>query len=111
MSDLIKRNAAIEEILECCPSDFDNEYDCGYDDGLRQAVHKLKHLPSAGFHQEIKNAPTADVVEVVHCKDCSWCQLKRIRRKKFDALFECILWEKPTSSEFYCAAGERREDE
>lgn len=47
MDDLISRQAAIEEILECCPSDFDNEYECGYDDGLRKAVHKLKHLPSA----------------------------------------------------------------
>lgn len=52
---------------------------------------------------------TADVVEVVHCKDCSWCQLKSIRRGKFDALFECILWENPTTGDFYCAAGERRE--
>lgn len=57
----------------------------------------------------IENAPTADVVEIVHCKDCSWCQLKRIRSNKFDSYFECILWGNPTTSEFYCAAGERRE--
>ena len=47
MSDFISRQAAIEEILECCPSDFDSEYECGYDDGLRQGVHRLKHMPSA----------------------------------------------------------------
>lgn len=47
MDDLISRQAAIEEILECCSSDFDSEYECGYDDGLRQGVHRLKHLPPA----------------------------------------------------------------
>ena len=47
MSDLISRQAAIEEILGCCPSDpFGSEYECGYDDGLRQGVHRIKHLPT-----------------------------------------------------------------
>jgi len=45
-ADTISRQAAIDSILECCTSDCDNEYECGYDDGLRKGVHKLKHLPS-----------------------------------------------------------------
>lgn len=45
--DIVYRQAAIDAILECCASDFDTEYECGYDDGLRQGVHRLKHLPSA----------------------------------------------------------------
>ena len=60
MSDLISRQAAIEEILGCCPSDpFGSEYECGYDDGLRQGVHRLKHLP------------TTDAVPVVRCGNCA----------------------------------------
>ena len=46
MTDYIDRQGAIDAILDCCPSDFNNEYECGYDDGLRQGVHRLKHLPS-----------------------------------------------------------------
>ena len=45
--DLIRRKDAIDAMLECCSSVCDNEYECGYDDGLRKGMHKLKHLPSA----------------------------------------------------------------
>jgi len=85
MCDLISRQAAIEEILGCCPSDpFGSEYECGYDDGLRQGVHRIKHLP------------TIDAVPVVHgewlpyefCTDgtwdkCSVCGVAHRTRSKY----------------------------
>lgn len=88
--DTISRQAAIETILECCPSDCDNEYECGYDDGLRGAVHKLKHLPSA-----------QDVVEVVRCKDC----------KYFDQAEKYCCDFLTAEEDGFCKWGERRTDD
>ena len=90
MSGLINRQAAIEEILGCCPSCLDSEYECGYDDGLIQVVHRLKHLP------------TIDAVPVVRCKDCVWCD-ERGYCNKHEMFVENCDW--------YCADGERKDDD
>lgn len=76
MSDLISRQTAIDAILECCSSDCDNEYECGYDDGLRKGVHKLKHLPSAQPQrcEDCVNFSKTRLLipqpEIIRCKDC-----------------------------------------
>ncbi len=95
--DLISRQAAIFAILECCDSDFASEYEFGYDDGLRKAVHKLKHLPSA-----------QDVVEVVRCKDCKhyW---KNWKNDEPDD--ECAVCLASPKDDAFCSEGERRTDD
>ena len=57
------------------------------------------------FQRMINDAPSADAVEVVRCKDC------RHSRIEGDAtLFMwCGYWNKPTDGNRYCSDGERRE--
>lgn len=55
-------------------------------------------------YEDLKNLPTADVVEVVRCKDCKhWS-------KEFKACYMhdfCEIFQ----SDYYCASGERKEDD
>ena len=44
--ELISKKAAIEAVLDRCPSDYDSEYECGYYDALKEAVPMLIHVPS-----------------------------------------------------------------
>lgn len=56
----------------------------------------------------IDNAPTADVVEVVRCKDCKHAEIQDYAPPscryccKYSALYH--------AKNFYCSMGERRED-
>lgn len=52
-------------------------------------------------YEDLKNLPTADVVEVVRCKDCS----------KKEYCRTSSVWALPPSDDWFCADGERREDE
>lgn len=52
-------------------------------------------------YEDLKNLPTADVVEVVRCKDCNWKESCRTTN----------VWAVPPSDDWFCADGKRREDE
>lgn len=55
----------------------------------------------------IDNAPTIDAVPVVRCKDCKY-------RDPEDKKCDCghaILWQLPRDDDWFCADGERRDDE
>lgn len=67
---------------------------------------EMTDVLSAGFIQEIENAPTEDVVEVVRCRDCKrsehWYGDKR----------RCFLWHEDGIDVFetgYCSYGERKD--
>lgn len=57
--------------------------------------------------ETILNAPTADVVEVVRCKDCKWW-----RRMNGDKRLQCFHGHGliRTTENDYCSRGERREE-
>ena len=64
----------------------------------------IKHIPNASFRammqgaiNEVSSAPTADVVEVVRCKDCIYMGTDKCPSQLNDA-------------DFYCCQGEGRED-
>lgn len=61
------------------------------------------------FGDDIDVLPTADVVEVVRCKDCRWVKLHTtpIFHKTYKI---CTLSNAVYANDFYCAFGERRED-
>lgn len=61
-------------------------------------VDTIKHLI------DIKTIPTADVVEVVQCKNCKW-------NKSTLHNPICSNDDMPKDVGFFCADGERREDE
>ena len=54
----------------------------------------------SAFKFDIADSPTADVVEVVRCKDCS----KKESCRTFN------VWAVPPSDDWFCADGERREN-
>lgn len=72
-------------------------------DALIATLHNT-YLPDGDarsvVYATIENTPTADVVEVVRCKDCSkkeYCRTSNV-------------WAFPPSHDWFCADGERRED-
>lgn len=94
MSDYIKREWAIKIIAEQDMFETQMEFPYAsddFDDYLEEARKLLSGIPSA------------DVVEVVRCKDC-W-------KRPFDnCWFNEYVGLKP-DDDFYCADGERRSDE
>ena len=60
----------------------------------------------------IQKLKTADVVEVVRCKDCSNWQTEWIPTIGGEEGWHyCGMMDKSTEPIFYCGAGERRKDE
>lgn len=55
----------------------------------------------------ILDAPTADVVEVVFCKDCKHYREYERPVEDFDGF--CVVNENEYDKDFYCQYGERRE--
>ena len=61
------------------------------------------------FAVDVLNAPAADVVEVVRCKDCIHASMT------FDGTCKyCAVWSQDEAvyldGDYYCAAGERKND-
>ena len=65
--------------------------------------------------QALELAPTIDAVEVVRCKDCRWYEIAELKAdgtedKRFKPSL-CILQNRTMDEDYYCADGERKEDE
>ena len=97
MSDYISRKEAIDAFQKAT-SDGDNVYFCWY---------------------VLRGIPSADVVEVVRCKDCGFWNKKTIRQNSNDVSWwnEALCerhsrygnehYEAWTDADWYCADGER----
>lgn len=77
----------------------------------REAViSELKYLPEQerlefmGVYDCIKSVPAAEVVEVVHCKNCKCFE-------KFQAGHFCNRFGGIVTKEDYCSRGERKDGE
>ena len=96
---LISRAVAIAEVeeylqgLDSCISEPDIKLD-GYKNGLQVAINELKGLPAV------------DAVPVVRCKDCKhW-------HEDIDATTKWLMChEIVTDRNWFCADGERRDEE
>lgn len=53
----------------------------------------------------LRNAPTADVVEVVRCKDCHFCNIYDDTDSMLCRVFDIFV-----RSDFFCQDGKRRKD-
>lgn len=56
-----------------------------------------------------------DLVEVVRCKDCKWYEIYQLKQdgtddRRYNPSY-CTLFRHRFKPEWYCADGERREDE
>lgn len=72
----------------------------------------IKHIPNTSFRammqgaiNEVSNAPTADVVEVVRCEDCVYWEQATDNSGNCNRAFEITAY-----GSDYCSYGERRED-
>ena len=84
MSDYIKRDDALSICHPVMPTDGVGTIGLTYD--------------------EIKNIPTADVVEVVRCKNC-----KHFRSNPSGTIGKCYKLSYILNPNFYCAFAERKE--
>lgn len=70
---------------------------------LNKVERYFAGLPIVVHHdmvEFIENAPTADVVKVVRCKDCKW-------RDESTCLIHGAIWK----NNDFCSQGKRRKDE
>ena len=69
-----------------------------------------KHFFPAIVARAIDDTPTADVVEVVRCKDCAYyAPLGDAYEYKGKKAMHCILRASCTGDNYYCADGMRKE--
>lgn len=72
------------------------------------ALHCAAHIDAVDVASALEEIPTADVQEIVRCKDCKHATFYSCKN---DACYKSILcdYEIQTDDEnFYCAYGERR---
>lgn len=89
---LIDADALIEKSLKDANYYMDNN-------DIKHGYHNVQCL--------IYDAPTIDAVPVVRCKDCKYLDPED---KKCDC-GHAILWQLPRDDDWFCADGERRDDE
>ena len=76
-------------------------------------AYDAEHKGPAGRARElIEEAPTADAVEVVRCKDCKYHEDAFCHDHKTVSKTEvyCFRYEDRHSNNWFCAAGERKEE-
>lgn len=97
INDCISRQAAIEAVLDRCPSDYDSKYECGYYDALKEAVPMLIHVPSVQPN-------------IIRCKDCESWQTDWALNDAPGIHF-CAVVDGFHEGDWYCADAKRRTDE
>ena len=106
MSRYIDADAVLKEIEELKKSPwYNDDYGFGTKQARQDGVGVVVDLC-------IKQAPTADVVEVVRCKDCKHCEqfpLYKEKGKESKLEYICCAFGN-VSPDFYCGIGERREE-
>lgn len=81
-----------------------------YDSLVTDAEKMLCGQEILGIHEAfllVTDTPTADVVEVVRCNECKYCDMGE---NGFDAWCDCRLLRIGCDPLFYCERGERRND-
>ena len=92
MAEYIEREALYEKLHEAGGCDApEGSWADGWDKGINEAIRLLE------------NQPTADVVEVVRCKDCKWWKNGELCRNVNG--LNSIVW----NGEWFCASGQRKE--
>ena len=83
MTDYISRQAAIDEACKWCNIEFSDE-------GCEPSDCEIK--------KRLINIPSADVVEVVRCRDC----------KHADKYYHCTYMNKWNTADGFCYCGRKR---
>ena len=111
MTDKKLTDKEIKKALECC-EESENCWDC-------PCIEKTEPCPTnKEIIDRIKNAPTADVIEVVRCKDCKYSRPRNESEKHiyFEGVFiceSCEMADEPCAVCYddYCSYGGRRTED
>lgn len=102
MGEYIEREALITLTVEKL-QDIQNEaYDLGYQSCLRYKGLKWTEAEELQRYREANKAPSADVVEVVRCKDCEY------RMNSTKMVVHCALSGIQVDEDDFCSCGERK---
>ena len=94
----IKREAVLKIIGDNCPHDK-----CGYNTEEEMGAGAACHY----IMKDVENIPTADVVEVVRCKDCKYYEAHGNGKYGLCKNYKGKGMRNATD---YCSYGERREE-
>lgn len=107
MADYIDRESLVKDFV-------------GYCNHLSQVCHSNDDVYAEMFGivqclNRVESAPKADVVEVVRCKDCKYCESEVLRYKKTGE-FVCVHdnwqdaegWSRYIELDGFCSCGERK---
>lgn len=90
--------------------DVMNAIERGYEEYVM--MRNILHSPLDYIRHELGKIPTADVENVVHCKDCRFAQL--FVMDAFGVKYNCIYYglcdDRIVDENEYCACGERMEN-
>ena len=84
-----------------------------------EIVQDLRHLerPRNLYYEQLQKESDGELVAVVRCKDCKWYEIAHLKRdgtddKRYKSSV-CVrgTFAKLRKADWYCADGERREDE
>lgn len=100
MSRYIEREKVLEAMQDNKYAKPENDFQRGVNASVDFILADIKHLP------------TADVVEVVRCKDCKRCCIEHRKKEKGKESIGVYVCNGigVVDSTFYCACGERREE-
>jgi hypothetical protein len=90
--EYISRDEAIRTAIDAC---------------VKVVGHGISHVDAVDIAQEIEAIPTAEVVEVVRCKNCEHF---RDWGNCTTCAFWTVDWDVPVSPDDYCSYGNRKED-
>ena len=103
MADYIKREDAERALAEQLMYEATTESEYASID-LKDYIEEAEEL--------LADVPSADVEEVVHCKDCKWCKhYKQDEQDCYCCTHACGLYDVDRSEDDYCSYGERKEQE
>ena len=72
------------------------------------AYEHMDDVALAGLQNALEEQPTADVVEVVRCKDCENWDKNWISSTFTENAHHCVVLNNVFDGDFYCAYGHKR---
>ena len=115
---LIDADALIDDLMERYCKECNKRR--GIKNGKYRIIYEIGEAPCRACEvddvkAELEEAPTADAVEVVRCRDCQYYEIMQLKRDGTDDRRYkpslCVLHNRNFDEDYYCADGERRTDD
>lgn len=114
MSRYIDADALLDTVFEVHCKECESRK--GIKNGKLKVIYEVGEAPckSCGVNdmrEYLEDAPTADVVEVVRCKDCKWQDKGKNECESWNMCRHNVIEYFAIYDEHFCEWGERREDD